>query len=834
MVGSTPIPTAEPYSVEAWLQLAAWQPDLASLALGVVLGLLLAFLFFRLAPTLRRLRDRSLARVQETEAWMRAGVEKRFLAETQAYAATYHLGHSWAPLDDIFVTPRLLPPRPEPAIPPAGEGPDAVDALSYLWPELGAAMATPPVPTASMRHLLLNGRRVAISAPAGAGKSTLLAFCAHACATADDTGPFVFLQPLVPVLIHLAELDLSSDADLPGADPAAPLARALQSRSGPLTAPGVGALLREKLEGSQVLLLLDGWDDLPSDAQEEPAAWLDRLLRRYPETQIIAAVAGGGYQPLLDLGFVASGIAPWRKHQAQRLGERWAEALGWPDPVATERFWHAGSSPLALTLRLWHFRQSHAAPPPPARESKLFAATLRALLPEATEEHPWLRDAARALCQQVAGRLLDEARLSLDGERVDEIVAHVLAKHDAAGSHSGALRATMLQSGLLRRWHDGSYSFLSPLWRDFLAAAWLAEGAASETVVANLEDRRWAGAIRFYVALTGGDVLAPELLNDDEDDLFQERLFQLASWLPDTPPDADWRRQALVRLGQLATRPGVPTLLRARAIAALAVSREPTVLALLKKLRTRPEPFSRQMAALALSSFDPEQSTLELKALLEDDAPAVRAAAIHALGWQNVPVGEQALLVALVSRDERLNHAVVEQLALNGGEAWEILREAAADEFLHVRRAATHGLRQLDEYWAVRLLEELERDDPEWVVRTAATVALEAVAARSAAAPWAPLQAGELPWLVEWAAEREEAVPAGATAVPVLRKLLTEADAPTVRRAAAQSLARVWLPAEEKVRVQTALQQVARNDSTPAVREAAFLALAARETMMVR
>ena len=819
--------TAVPLPLDAGSQLAGWQPDLPSIALGFLVGALLTLLLLRLTPTLRRLRDQSLDRVQETEAWVRAGVEKRFLAETEAYADTYHLGHPWAPLKAIFVAPRLLSPRPEPEQ-EGDAGADPLSALVTIWPDLGAAMATPPAPTASVRRLLLNGRRVVLSAPAGAGKSTLLAYCAHACATADDTGPYVFLRPILPLLVHLAELDFTGAAGSPGDDPAAPLARALQGRAGPLTAPGVGALLREKLEEGQALLLLDGWDDLPADAQAAPAAWLDRLLRRYPETQVIAAVGPGGYDALLDLRFVRSGLAPWRRHNATQLSERWAEAMAWPDPLATERFWRPGSNPLALTLRLWLFRHSHAAPPPPARQSKLLAAALRDLLPEATEERPWLPQAARALWQQVAARLLVDGQLSLEGERVDAIIGEILAEREVEGRHDGALRETMHQSGLFRRWHDGSTSFLSPVWRDFLGAAWLAESASPETVVAHLDDGRWAGAVHFYAALTGGEEVAPALLTDDERDLFQERLFQLASWLPHAPPDVSWRRQALVRLGQLATRPGVPEILRARAIAALAVSGEPGVMALLKKLLARPDTRSRQMAALALSAFDPEESTLQLKALLEDEASAVRAAAVHALGWQNAPVGEQPLLSALISTDETLSHAAAEQMALNGGEGWEILREAAADEMVHVRRAATHGLRQLDHHWAVRLLEEIEREDPEWVVRTAATVALEATAARNEPAPWSPLQAGDLEWLIEWAAEREEGVPAGGAAVPVLRRLLTEADAPEVRQAAAHSLASVLLPPEEKVRVQSALRQASLEDRSPEVRQAALIALLAR------
>ncbi len=60
---------------------------------------------------------------------------------------------------------------------------------------------------------------------------------------------------------------------------------------------------------------------------------------------------------------------------------------------------------------------------------------------------------------------------------------------------------------------------------------------------------------------------------------------------------------------------------------------------------------------------------------------------------------------------------------VRGGEA---LQRAAHHPDLMVRRAATFGLGKVDEDWALELLLELAREDTEWVVRSAAELALQA------------------------------------------------------------------------------------------------------------
>jgi hypothetical protein len=126
--------------------------------------------------------------------------------------------------------------------------------------------------------------------------------------------------------------------------------------------------------------------------------------------------------------------------------------------------------------------------------------------------------------------------------------------------------------------------------------------------------------------------------------------------------------------------------------------------------------------------------------------------------------------------------------------------------------------------WAIEELHNLERD-PEWAVQSAATLALEEMAARRSEAPWRPTQAGDLAWLVHWAAQRKRSVPAGASALPVLCEVLVAGQQAHDRVAAAESLSRVSLANGSRADVEAALRGAVDNDEDGRVRAAAFATL---------
>jgi HEAT repeat protein len=188
-----------------------------------------------------------------------------------------------------------------------------------------------------------------------------------------------------------------------------------------------------------------------------------------------------------------------------------------------------------------------------------------------------------------------------------------------------------------------------------------------------------------------------------------------------------------------------------------------------------------------------EADLAEIAKALQDPELEVREAAVYALGHIPSEATVEPLIDTLLEADESMRQVAAEALAKKGEKGHAILRDATKEEDLLVRRAATFGLSAVGEEWAFELLGQVERQDSQWMVRSAATEALQrAKKTQQAAAKLdlSPLSLDEQGWLVEWGATRGMSVGLGRTAMPVLMRALAEGDA-QVKLAAIRTIARM-------------------------------------------
>ncbi|MFQ5436247.1 MAG: HEAT repeat domain-containing protein, partial [Anaerolineae bacterium] len=369
-------------------------------------------------------------------------------------------------------------------------------------------------------------------------------------------------------------------------------------------------------------------------------------------------------------------------------------------------------------------------------------------------------------------------------------------------------------------WPNGGISFRSGVWRDYFAANYMAKNNLHDEAAAQVGQSGWGGALRFLVAEVGGAELADRSLKTKELSPTRDVLFQVADWLPIAPDSGDWRRQTMILLGQMARQATFARVLRLRAIAALALSAEAGIHKFLAQLLERSDPFLRQAGAAALPALVADKVIDSLAGLLEDGDARVRQTAVYALGWLNHPNAEAPLLTALVQGDDDMRRVAVTALAQRGEEGQEILREALEDDDLRVRRAAVYGLTLLEADWVEPTLTDLTRHDSEWLVRTAATEALEQARQRHKSAPWHPVPVGKQEWLLDYARQEGRNVPEGAAILPFLVQLLTEAESPKDRLAAAVCLGQL-LNESAAPALETAVF-----DADDQVKQAAFATLA--------
>lgn len=140
-----------------------------------------------------------------------------------------------------------------------------------------------------------------------------------------------------------------------------------------------------------------------------------------------------------------------------------------------------------------------------------------------------------------------------------------------------------------------------------------------------------------------------------------------------------------------------------------------------------------------------------------------------ALADLGTPDAVTILSESLPRVNETLMQVIAEELVLLP-EGREALEEHAVSPDLMVRRAAALSLGQIDEAWAEERLIQIAREDPEWLVRSAAETAIQAREERAGHATQVspPPQIDQMNWLISWAARQNLGVGIGKAAFETL------------------------------------------------------------------
>jgi HEAT repeat protein len=134
----------------------------------------------------------------------------------------------------------------------------------------------------------------------------------------------------------------------------------------------------------------------------------------------------------------------------------------------------------------------------------------------------------------------------------------------------------------------------------------------------------------------------------------------------------------------------------------------------------------------------------------------------------------EAVASALLSDDERLAQAAAEAFSANPKEGYPILKDGAKIEDILVRRATIYGLRKVKEPWAIEMLQEMQIEDSQWVIKDAAAQAIEDITNPDPAIPKDPPPLENLPWLIAFAGEQGLGISPGKPAYDMLARVVKE------------------------------------------------------------
>ncbi len=780
--------------------LFGFQFDTPEFLFGLFVGFLLLLGFNRGLPLARQLMEWGRGQVNQASVGMVSVARDRYRREIEARAQSMHLGRALFLLEDIGVAPRLLAP-PFPAD-PSHTDPRPEDTLAVLpnlpdWTTLSGIFQTASL---SLPRALATGPNLLITGEPGSGKTTALAYLTIQLATSDPQAGE--LAGSTPFLIHAGDLRLERWS---GKDPLEPLIAACQTTVSSGMAGRIPAYLRQAVRQKKVVVLVDGLDEMSLEEISKVAAWLEALLTDHSEIRVIAAGPARGYDGLVaQAGLAPAALAPWSDFDRRTFLNRWAAAwqrdvvpklpkrsLSDIDPALITG-WLVGSirgtSPLELTLRTWGAHAGDA-------------------------RGPTVVDSLDAYLARV---LSAEERQSAEAVGLAWLEGRSATVSDRA-FRRGTPSSDLVDAGILMRRDAGAYSFAQPAVGAYLAARAMAASGPIEAAIQG----GWPPAeasMGFLAALTDVSGIVQRWMEAGRDAL-ETGALDAARLLRYAQRKASWRQLVLRSLAQIVQSHQRPYGLRLRAVDALVQAAEPTAAILFRRLLTSDAASTRLLCALGLGGLGDEESLGDLvRTMAQDRELLVRQAASLALAGIGNEAALEALGRALLEAEEGVRLAVAEALACHPDEGYQMLRDGAEVNNLLTRRASVFGLARVREPWAIEILEKVQVDDEQWVVRGAAAEALE----RRRTPPWripAPVrEPSELEWLKAFAGRVGSGMTAGRPALEMLRRALSSGGVEE-QIAALETLA--WMDASD---FQLELNNALRSEQV-FLRDAAFEAL---------
>jgi HEAT repeat protein len=777
--------------------------DRASFWIGFLTATLFWWLLMQFRPSLTRLWKKLLARISAMREGRRATTEFHHRNDTIRYAQSLHIAAPLFSLDEILIPPSLLAP-PAPIEP--GEAPPTTDitdlVLPYMpdWPYLAATYRAPSL---TLESALENGANLLILGETGCGKTVSLAYIATQVARHESTEE---LNQRIPLLIHAAHL-----IDLPQLDTESflqPVINAAKQNAGKYTKDRLSDFLHTSFGTGRILLLLDGLDEFPPEQIDTISEYVSTLLDEYPGTQMVATASWDYIDGFTRLGFYPVSLLPWVGSQREDLIARWSE--GWDkyieaqyaedrervDPLLMNAWLRDDErplTPLELTLKVWAAYTGDLIGPSALDAIESYFLRMTADIPDARSA---LSQVASQMVLSRSGIILGdkmntESTLQVsEDQEPDDLIPSQEEEQEEWSLHWPANTENQIAgevsvrrilpdleaAGVIQKHTDGIYGFIHPALVGYLAAG-------SPNILDNLINLQgqadWSGKTQTLAVMSAQmDVssIVEKTLNQDADPVHWE-LFSVARWMRYAEKKVIWHNSVLRNLASILQTGNAPMGLSGRAIAALSVTAAISGAdVLLRKLLDSTDSMLRQLAILGCGHVRDTKAVTKIQALLKDPQPNVRRAACLAL----VAIGDRLALEAvaetLLSGDEETRRAAAEAFANHPEEGHPTLQDAMGMDDLLVRRAAVFGLQRTAQSWSVELLERIQVEDEQWMVKDAADLSLQILSAPNPHVPKPKPPLTETPWLIAFAGELGMGVSPGKSSEELLFRALREGN----------------------------------------------------------
>jgi hypothetical protein len=775
-----------------WLNIRV---DGLSFLLGLVAGTLFWAIIGQLKNYSPQIRATFKKKYQEFRDRNFAGVEVALRQEALKRAQHSHLAAQLFSLDEIIIQPKLIAPPPmiDPGLEQQFDGSPST-AFPFLpdWPELSSQYN---IDFLSLSEALQSGANLVVVAPAGAGKTVALAHLATCMARKDPTLGVILDR--IPIFLHVQEI--LSQHSLDEAGPVATITHVLTPHVPILEQGRVPSFIKSSFSSGRFLLLLDGLDELSPAEMKSAVNLIRMLLNENPQLRIVTTSSTTHPDGLLALGFLPVGLAAWNRDERNRFIKNWGHT--WNDCISPEikkkstiemvdpvfiKNWVSPDqihlTPFEWTLMLWTIYAGEGGEITP---QGVVEAYVSRCLPE---------PALRQLMEKLAVEMIKSQKSSLNEDDIEGFISRssVTQVHlfdpaetsketsPAAGSARPRSEPTAIHSqstgvltgtGLMLGYSGRTLRFSHPIIAAYLAASSCPELEIQEWLTARNLWETGLLMVGYFLAKYPGQIGLPNDWIQGSPPFF---LLPLAAsrWLKFMPTTHPLRARIMKRMLDGLLEHGVLSAVRMRFISALVSSKDPSLGVLFKQLLSSPEEGIRMAACLAAGIVHDPKNLLQIAALLNDPDGDVRRNACFALGILRDQEAQEILVECLSADDEILRETSAISLAADPVNGYSILQESVKSENLLIRRSAVFGLVKINESWAKELLEQIAVQDGQWVVRNAASQALDLRQKPNVHIPRPLTPQSETPWLFNFASKLGQGIPPGDPAVEILLQAL--------------------------------------------------------------
>lgn len=731
--------------------------DQISIFLGIVLCVAIAILLFKYIPLIyakykpvKKLHNSQKKDLTDTDRLLRNHLLKKVQIQ--------HLAHELCSLSDVYVKQFLYshPLHANPSMLQEDEPIFFREALSVLdVPELACEL---PLPKVTLTQALSGGVNIAIAGGIGIGKTTCMANLAAEILEKRCTDSN--LNNFLPLYFHIVHLSQYSNLPLLEC-----LSRCLFDDGVDLTPPEIEKALASYQVQSNLLLLIDGLDELRPTEFNAAVKLLQRINQEYPHAKLVTTCGPYFTGSLESAGFCTLPIIPPGQVEFRKALSLWLKVWQRVNPDNQSTQLNVLESDF---IQLWTNQEiSH-----PTYADFTFS-TLAVLFHDIVKgNQPILPYLQRKTKNKIS---LDSlVRLSLHFSSNGGYCSSLRDASKSLSSGSGFQPVNssdsinlLLFSGLLSQ-HADRIRFSNPSVLVHLLA--LSESFHPKTEVSILVQSPIEDLVSRYSSAEDAEYIVKWIDTNDPFDVRSLAIILSHLFSKSSMPSSI--SSTFPKLAKYIISDQLPLSTKLKFAAIINYANSAIFSQLLARLETLPDKDCRRLCSFFYGFLPLTKHESFLINTLDNPQKSVSMFGFLSLLISSDTNALKMLLDVIQSDPERFGRAVSELSSQYPKTGRQVISELSSQENTTLRRFSLYGLRLIVDEWADTLLDEISRNDKAWIIRDAAAQAVNNKHKPETYAPQRLNAITDNPLIVTAASKRGVGIPRNAYPYELLLDLL--------------------------------------------------------------